>query len=537
MLGVMVDCSRNAVMNVDGVKKFADIIGAMGYDTLMLYTEDTYEIDNNPLFGCMRGRYSKAELKDIDSYCSSAGIELVPCIQTLAHLENMFKWKEYGDINDCDDILLADDERTYKMIDSMFSALSECFSSRKIHIGMDEAYNVGKGRYKDIHGGCDRFEVINRHLHKVCGIAGKYGFEPMIWSDMFCRLALDTEDYYNPKNAEKIEQKSDLPSNVSLVYWDYYSTDYDRYVSMIKTNKLFGKKVYFAGGAWTWSGFAPDNLFSIRTMDAAIRACSDCGIDDILFTAWGDDGGECSPFAVLPSLMYASEKLKGNDDIESIKAKFKDITSCSYDDFILLDALNLPGGKHPDGNRDEGLDTSEYGLGTSKYLFYNDLFTGLKDRYCSHGDCEYYKELALKLGSVKADRFENMFKAYEAFAAVLSVKADLGLRIRGAYRSGNSDGLNAVISDCSTLLKLVEDFYNTYKKWWFTVNKPHGFDIQDIRLGGMMQRIKSCRDRLVDYVNGEITEIPELEEDIPQGEINDRMWCRIASPNLISHHI
>ena len=86
MLGAMVDCSRNAVMNVPTVKKFAKLIRSMGYNTLMLYTEDTYEVDNQPAFGYQRGRYSQEELRELDQYCLSIGIELIPCIQTLAHL-------------------------------------------------------------------------------------------------------------------------------------------------------------------------------------------------------------------------------------------------------------------------------------------------------------------------------------------------------------------------------------------------------------------------------------------------------------------
>ena len=58
MLGVMIDCSRNAVMNVESVKKYASVIKKMGYNTLMLYTEDTFEIPEQPLFGHLRGRYS-----------------------------------------------------------------------------------------------------------------------------------------------------------------------------------------------------------------------------------------------------------------------------------------------------------------------------------------------------------------------------------------------------------------------------------------------------------------------------------------------
>ena len=68
MLGVMLDCSRNAVMRVETVKKYAEIIKQMGYNTLMLYTEDTYEVNNQPFFGHLRGRYSKAEIKEMDSF-------------------------------------------------------------------------------------------------------------------------------------------------------------------------------------------------------------------------------------------------------------------------------------------------------------------------------------------------------------------------------------------------------------------------------------------------------------------------------------
>lgn len=50
----------------------------MGYNTLMLYTEDTYEVDGQPYFGYMRGRYSKAELRELDDYAAEKGMELIP---------------------------------------------------------------------------------------------------------------------------------------------------------------------------------------------------------------------------------------------------------------------------------------------------------------------------------------------------------------------------------------------------------------------------------------------------------------------------
>ena len=48
-LGVMIDMSRNAVMSVAGLKRFLPLLKKMGYNCVMLYTEDTYEVDGEPL--------------------------------------------------------------------------------------------------------------------------------------------------------------------------------------------------------------------------------------------------------------------------------------------------------------------------------------------------------------------------------------------------------------------------------------------------------------------------------------------------------
>ena len=63
MSGVMLDASRNAVPTVADVEKLLQHMAVMGLDTLMLYTEDTYEVKEHPYFGYMRGRYTFEELQ------------------------------------------------------------------------------------------------------------------------------------------------------------------------------------------------------------------------------------------------------------------------------------------------------------------------------------------------------------------------------------------------------------------------------------------------------------------------------------------
>lgn len=49
--GTMLDCSRNAVPNLHTLKKWVDLTASLGYNTLLLYTEDTYEVPDEPYFG------------------------------------------------------------------------------------------------------------------------------------------------------------------------------------------------------------------------------------------------------------------------------------------------------------------------------------------------------------------------------------------------------------------------------------------------------------------------------------------------------
>ena len=75
--GYMIDCSRGAVPTIESLKKLVDILSAFGYNYLMLYTEDTYEIEGEPYFGYMRGRYTKAEMKEIDEFAEILGITVM----------------------------------------------------------------------------------------------------------------------------------------------------------------------------------------------------------------------------------------------------------------------------------------------------------------------------------------------------------------------------------------------------------------------------------------------------------------------------
>ena len=61
-LSAMVDVSRNSVLKKEEIKKFIVALSKMGYNSFALYTEDLYEMPEYPMFGYMRGKYSKEDL-------------------------------------------------------------------------------------------------------------------------------------------------------------------------------------------------------------------------------------------------------------------------------------------------------------------------------------------------------------------------------------------------------------------------------------------------------------------------------------------
>lgn len=195
----------------------------MGYNALYLYMEDTYEIEGEPYFGHLRGRFTASELKELDAYCDKKGVELIPAIQTLAHLMRIFNWSVYKPLHDIDDIIIAGDEKTYELIDKMLATAAKCFKTRTINVGMDEALHLGLGEHLNKFGYEKRSTILAKHLAGVSDLSKKHGLNPMMWSDMFIKVA-NNDDYYPQKPNYKAisEQKASVPDNVKLIYWDYY---------------------------------------------------------------------------------------------------------------------------------------------------------------------------------------------------------------------------------------------------------------------------------------------------------------------------
>lgn len=494
--GMMLDMSRGGVMTVEAVKGMIDAHAALGLNLMMLYTEDTYTVPEAPYLGYLRGRYTEKELREMDDYAAESGVELVPCVQTLAHLEQFLQWDVNRDIKDNDCVLMIDEPKTYAWIRVALTALRRCFRTNRIHIGMDEAHGVGLGEYYQKHGAVNRFELLNRHLNRVVDICKELGFKPIMWSDMFYRLGSKNNDYYDTDAVVPKSAIAQIP-DVALCYWDYYHTDEQFYAGMLEGHRKMGKEVVFAGGIWTWSGILPHVRKTNATMYPALRACLKAGIGTVLATSWGDDGCETDYRLALNQLPIYSEHVWLGEDCThaEVERMGERLTGLSEACFNAMGAFYAD-----DDDRRPG-----------KGLFYCDPLYPLTEGLW---DLTGYRE-GLEEGIKTLERHLDDSRCEYAWLAMRIALEKLNWvnELRPAYLRGDKA---VVLTMANEKLPAMRELYvkmmSVWREQWESGRKRNGWETICARLGAVIARLDDVQRTLLRWADGTIECVEELDE-------------------------
>lgn len=538
--GPMFDLSQAAsAFNVKELKSIIRQLALMGLNTLMLYTEDNYEVENQPYFGYMRPKYSQADLKELDDYAFMLGIEMIPCIQTLSHMQEALKWKVFRGITDYPACVLVGEEKTYEFLKDLIAAASKPFRTNKINIGMDEAGNLGRVNFLTKFGYKSNGEIMRMHLERVMGIVNELGLQPMMWADMFFST-FGTKKRHQPGAVVPEETKKLVPEGMTCIGWEYTYEGAELYDDFFRQHAELDPNFVFAGGIQAWMSYA---LCWEKTKITAIDALSACkrhGVKDVFVTTWADHNAECLINANLVGIqLYAEMGYSDSYDEDAFAKRFKFCTGGNLEDFKLLEYLDvIP--------QTENLENRQY-YNTSKHLMWQDVLTGLVDNNYTGFDLNnHYAALAEKLKQTvgRNGQFDGLFEISYLVAYVLAIKAEIGIKLVESYKAGDKAALKRFADvDLPELKNRVELLQKSHMQNWFEIYKPLGWDTCDIRYGSLVSRINTAIYEINEYLEGRMERLEELEQprlpfDGLEGPIRwMNRWERLVTPSKLAANI
>ncbi len=526
-VGMMFDTSRFGGLKLSAIQEQLDYLALMGYNLYMLYTEDSFDLPNRPHFGYMRPRYSEAELRSLDDYAYAYGIEMIPCFEAYGHMAQYLAWPEAAKVKDTASVLLAEEEETYKLLEEMIVALSKPFRSKRIHIGMDEAWDMGRSKYLDKHGHVPLFDIFNRHMDRLIAITDKYGLKPMMWSDMYFRIASGGTAYYDESIVVPDSVKEKIPEGVEMVYWHYGEGPKGCDDYMLKKHMDLGHPVIYAAGLWSWIGHAPENHYTYETTKAGISACVKNGVRQMMTTYWTNDGSETQPNMLLLALSFTAEMAyKGADTPEDVlRARFEALTGGSYEAFWDMSSYH---NNFDEGNPFENFHERFYG----KAVFWQDILQGIYDRNLfDHPLSGHYAAYAKKMAQYEG-KWKPLYEHMTRIFDYLAVKALIAENLKPAYDRGDKAVLAEIKNDLlPALLEKTEAVHESHRKVWRTYYVDKGWRILDDRYGAMKARIRTAIEELDAYLSGRVDALDELAEPRYRRAVSGfQVYRRITAP-------
>ena len=534
-LGAMLDVSRGRVLTVDYLKGRLDRMKKMGYNAVMLYTEDVFRLEGEPKWGYMRGGYTLEEMKDLKAHADKIGFRMIPCIETLGHLEQPFRWADFADVKNTGSTILVGEEKSYALIDKIIAFWAQAVGGTRIHLGMDEAWGFAGAKYEKRNGKRPGVDVFLDHLKRVNEICAKHGFtEPIIWSDMFYRMASARHDYYDPEAKADPSLAARIPKNMRLCYWDYYHDRQDYYEGMIEGHRSLGSEPVLAGGIQIWSHFFHDREKTLATMSSFLAAAKAKGCKEFFFTLWGDDGGTAIQGVAEEGLFACAELAQGRtaEPTADNCARFREITGLDYRSLAKLgEVCRHYADEWPDMILEASMlyDDPLYCGNYRNYLVRKPSETTDRRFYCAH-----YKDAAWRDDGAKvmADHrrvlaecaeLSGLPQAASDLARVLSAKVSYEADLLAAWKAKDLPTLARLArTDLPALISKMKAFMESYRTDWYATSQPFGFERVQKRNAAALARLEEAKRRLDDWLAGKTKTIEELDETLrPFGKYNE----------------
>ena len=290
-----------------------------------------------------------------------------------------------------------------------------------------------------------------------------------------------------------------IPPEIRLCYWDYYHDNIAFYEKNIQLHRELSSNPLVASGVWTWGSFWCNLNQVFKAALPCIQACRQTGISELFFTMWGDNGGFCLYDSALAGLELCSGVAYGEMGEDDLLYSQRFHAICDEDYNLYKTTAQLLGCY-------------------AEKILWDDPLQGNILLTCEYNNMltNYSKNLtALTRELNLQNKLSAPLEVIRLLAAVLLDKINLRQELLLAYSQKDYNALWILAEErIAPILYRLEKFDDAFRADWLNSAKPFGLEVIQRRNAGVAVRYRELRRVLLDYLNGTLSGIAELDASL-----------------------
>ena len=273
---VMLDVSRDKVPTMATVKDLVARLASWKVNQVQLYLEHTFAYEGHEAVWVDAGAFTPDEIRELDAWCAQHHVELVANQNCLGHMGRWLRHDRYRPLAMAPEGFTDHLGRTrapmtvdpanpgsLTLIRDLLGQLLPCFTSTRVHVGLDEPWEMPDERIGEY------LDWITR-LAAVPELAGR---ELLVWGDIV---------------AGHPERLAGLPDNVTICEWGY--EEWWPFDERAATYAAAGTPFWVCPGTSSWTTILGRTTNMRGDCIAAATAAAAHGGSGFLNTDWGDQG-------------------------------------------------------------------------------------------------------------------------------------------------------------------------------------------------------------------------------------------------------
>ncbi|MGN0813427.1 MAG: family 20 glycosylhydrolase [Candidatus Coproplasma sp.] len=206
--------------SLDFIEEYMRFAAEHGYNTIVLYLENAIRTQCTSFFS-EEETYSEEEIRHVVTYGQSLGLDVIPALENLGHLEKFFLYPQLENLSEITELSQGrgfdnfphgacgciTNPELLKFTDQYIREVCALFNSPYVHMGLDEPFDLAVcDRCKAaIASGTSKADLFLNHILHTYELCKSMGKTMMMWDDFF-------------EYADIVEQ---LPRDIILCNWNY----------------------------------------------------------------------------------------------------------------------------------------------------------------------------------------------------------------------------------------------------------------------------------------------------------------------------